>query len=365
MISKDTMKICFLGNGNTTHVHNWIQYFAEKGHQIHLITLDGYNFEPHENISVYPVTSLLTRNRNFFSCLLLSLKIKKIIRMINPEIIHAHYLTDYGLLGYLTGFPRLVVTCWGSDILVEPKKFLMKRILTPRILESAKLVTADSVTARNECLKYCNHPEKTELILWGVDLALFHESARAGSGREKITILSTRIFAPNYNIDTIIQSIPYVVEKHNRVNFVLKSIIPDPGLQQVAETLNVAEYTEFVCSNIEYKKLAEFHHTADIFVSVPSSDSSSVSLLEAMACGLPVIVSDIPANHEWVTDGWNGLVVPVRDPENLARAILWLIENPDLMRLFGERNALTIRKRADREKHMAHMEELYQQLLEK
>ena len=66
-------------------------------------------------------------------------------------------------------------------------------------------------------------------------------------------------------------------------------------------------------------------------------------MFEAMACGLPVIVSDIPANREWVIDGWNGLIVPVRNPEKLAEAILHLIENPDLMQLFGKKTTETHR----------------------
>jgi glycosyltransferase involved in cell wall biosynthesis len=78
-----------------------------------------------------------------------------------------------------------------------------------------------------------------------------------------------------------------------------------------------------------------------------------------------VIVSDIPANHEWITDGLNGFIVPVRNPEKLAQSIIQLIEKPGLMQLFGKRNAQIIRDRADQEKHMAYMENLYQQLLGK
>jgi L-malate glycosyltransferase len=357
------MRICFLANGSTTHTYNWIQYFAKKGHQVHLISLEGYKFEPHENIIVHPVKAVFSR-KNFFYYLTLSFRIRKILRTINPDILHAHYLTDYGLLGYLTHFPRFVITCWGSDILLEPKFFLMKRILVKPILNSAKLVTVDSVTVRDECLKYCNDSEKTKVILWGVDLTTFHEKTGGKREQAKITILSTRFFDSKYNIDTIVQSIPYVKEKFPDVKYVLKSINSNPGLQRIADDLKVSGFIEFVCKKMGDEDLSELHHAADIFISVPSSDSSSISLLEAMACGLPVIVSDIPANHEWVTDGWNGLIVPDRNPEKLAEAILQLIEKPDLRRLYGERNAQIIRERADREKHMAHMEDLYKQLLE-
>jgi glycosyltransferase involved in cell wall biosynthesis len=367
------MRICLLAHGESTHTYNWIQYFAKKGHQIHLISLNGYRFGLLENVMVYTITPPFPYNIKFFSFIInkylgpfiSAFKIRKLIRKINPDIIHAHYLTDYGFVGYLLNFPVFVITVWGSDILVEPKKSLFHKIKAKLSLNSANLITGESNAVIEECLKYCNQPEKTKLVLWGVDLTMFHERVNYCREKTKITIISTRNFQSVYNIDIIIKSIPYIVKKNPDVKFLLKNnrIEQVAEFRNMASSLDVTEFIDFVSRYMESSELPELLCDADIFVSVPSSDSSSVSLLEAMACGLPVIVSDIPANHEWVTDGWNGLIIPVRNPEKLAEAILHLIENPDLMQLFGKRNAQIIRDRADREKHMANMEDLYRQLL--
>ena len=367
------MRICFLAHGGSLHTHNWIRYFAGKGHQIYLISFDGYQFEPLDNVIVYTITPRFPYIKFFSYFINLWLgpfinafKIRGLVRSINPDILHAHYLTDYGLIGYLLHFPLFVVTVWGSDILVAPKKSLYHRIMVKLILNSSKLITGDSNTVRDECLKYCNHPEKVKVILWGVDLSIFHERVNDRTKHPKINILSNRGLIPIYNTDTIVSSIPYVVKKYPHVKLVLKIRKMEElnKFPQIASSLNLMEFIEFVCKDFDSHEVPEFLCSADIFVSVPSSDSTSISLLEAMACGLPVIVSDIPANHEWITDGWNGFIIPVRNPEKLAEAIIHMIENPDLMRLFGKRNAQIIRDRADREKHMAHMEDLYKQLLE-
>jgi glycosyltransferase involved in cell wall biosynthesis len=369
------MKICFLGDGQCIHTYNWIQYFAGKNHHIHLISFTGYGFVPVDNVTVHTIKPSFPGNIKFFSHIINvwlgpfinAIKIRRLVRKINPDILHAHYLTDYGFVGYLLHFPVFVITFWGSDILVDPKNSLYCRIRTKPILNSAKLITGDSKAVMDECLKYCNHPEKIKIVLWGVDLSFFHERENVSREKTKITILCTRDFASVYNIDTIINSIPFVKEKHPNVTYVLKNrnLNEVNKFRQLANSLNVTEFIEFVCKIIDPSEFPQFHYNADIFVSVPSSDSGSISLLEAMACGLPVIVSDIPANREWVTDGWNGLIVPVRNHQKLAEAIVYLIENPDLLKLFGKRNAQIIRERADREKHMAYMEELYSQLLEK
>ena len=365
------MRICFLADGSLIHTHRWIQYFAEKGYQIHLISTNEIRFGPLDNVTIHRIIPVFQKRMQIISYFLDTFtsifKARKLIRIIKPDIVHAHFLTDYGLMGYFVHFPLFVVTVWGSDILITPNKSLFFRIMAKLVLNSAKLITCDSDIARKECLKYCKHPENVEIIQWGVDLSLFREKRRDHTKCINITVLSTRSASPLYNIDSIIRSIPYVIEKYQNVRYIIKFAVSnqESELQQLACSLNVTKYIEFVNKMIDYNEFPELLYSADMFVSVPSSDSSSVSLHEAMACGLAAIVSDIPANHEWITDGWNGFIVPVRNPEKLASSIIQLIENPELMQLFGERNAQIIRDRADREKHMSRMENLYKQLLEK
>jgi glycosyltransferase involved in cell wall biosynthesis len=367
------MRICFLGDGRTHHTQNWTQYFAALGHQVDLISVEGVRFEPLENVTVHTIPAKFPDNIKFLSHIVKvwlgpfinAYRIRGLVRSIRPDILHAHYLTTYGFVGFLLHFPKYVVTIWGSDILVTPKTSWYHRLLAKSVLGASDLVTCDSEAARDACLLYCNQPEKVKVVLWGVDLSTFQERADDHRDHTPVTILSTRHFNPVYNIDTIIRSIPRVAEKYPGVKYLLKAVLIEQKdeLEHLAASLEVTERIEIVCGNIPYPELPKFLYRGDIFISVPSSDSSSISLLEAMACGLPVIVSDIPANHEWITDGWNGLIVPVRDPAKLADAIITLAQNPELRQLFGRRNARIIRDRADRRNHMAHMEELYRKLL--
>jgi len=108
----------------------------------------------------------------------------------------------------------------------------------------------------------------------------------------------------------------------------------------------------------EYEEMPMYYNLADFFISVPSSDSLSVSLLEAMACGVVPVVSDLPATREWVNDGENGLIVPVRNEKALADAILTLFMDKSMRERFKKRN-LDLVKKADFFLHMSRLENLY------
>ena len=133
-----------------------------------------------------------------------------------------------------------------------------------------------------------------------MDLSTFRERKNYLTKYSNFIILSSRGFRPIYNVDSIVKSIPYVIEKYPNVKYILKTLpgSQNPELQQLAVSLNVIKYTEFISKMIDFNELPEMLYSVDIFISVPSSDSSSISLLEAMACGLPVIVSDIPVFRE-------------------------------------------------------------------
>ncbi len=102
---------------------------------------------------------------------------------------------------------------------------------------------------------------------------------------------------------------------------------------------------------------------ADVYVSNSWSDGASLSLLEAMACGLPAVVTDVPALLEWVSDGVNGLVVRRGDSLGLADAILRLLADEPLRRRMGQQNAAIAAARADWTANFQRLEAIYQQLV--
>ena len=101
---------------------------------------------------------------------------------------------------------------------------------------------------------------------------------------------------------------------------------------------------------------------ADVFVSVPSSDATSVALLQAMAAGCFPIVSDLPSQREWIEDGVNGFLAPLHRPDVLADLITRALDDAGLRRRAAERNRAIVEERGLNEVQMAKMERLYLRL---
>ncbi len=103
---------------------------------------------------------------------------------------------------------------------------------------------------------------------------------------------------------------------------------------------------------------------AEVFVSVPSSDGTSVALLQAMAVGCFPIVSDLETQREWIEDGVNGFRVPLHRPDLLAERISRALGDPALRRAAAQRNRGIVEARGLNEKEMARMEGLYRRLVQ-
>jgi glycosyltransferase involved in cell wall biosynthesis len=116
---------------------------------------------------------------------------------------------------------------------------------------------------------------------------------------------------------------------------------------------------------IQNDKLPEYLNSMDVYVSTSLSDAGiAASTAEAMACGLPVIVTDVADNRVWVEDGVNGFVIPVKDPKLLAERVIHLLKNEDIRRRFGNISRKVIEERNNYYKEMAKMEEIYKKLVE-
>jgi len=212
---------------------------------------------------------------------------------------------------------------------------------------------------------------KIKVFPFGVDLSIFNPNVKGSSIRRNLGIekddivtISTRALDNNhYNIECLVRAIPLVLKRCQNAKFILKGTGPLKAyLQSLAKQLNVSDHVRFV-GLTPYNEMAQYLAAADIYVSTPFIDTTSVSLLEAMACKLPPITTNIEGNREWIKDGENGLLYPPKNSTALAEKIIQLINNETTRRRFGERCFQIVKQRASWEECVNKMEAVYQSML--
>lgn len=363
------LRICFISNPNSIHTRRWLNWFFNRGHQVALIG-DTKLSQPWHSIPLYDLTVRLNVPRVRYLAWIIWTR--QIINKLKPDILHAHRVTNAGWIGSFTRFHPFVVTPWGTDLYQYPYRSRLGRRLTYHVLKHADLITAGSQNLLQQVSLFGAQPEKTSLIHWGVDLNLFHPIHETDQLRNKLglgdepVVLSFRGIHPIYNQETILNAIHEVLRMIPNVKLVLINFNPDPSYRKQMEasirSLAIREHVIWIEKAIPWEKMADIYRMADVGVSVPSSDSAPVSLLEAWACGLPVIASDLPALREWIMPGENGLLVPVGDSKALSEAILQILLHPEQGEIFQRVNLDLIQKRADHEQEMMKMQALYEKL---
>lgn len=371
------MRICFLGDSIMLHLHRWMKAFVRMGHEVHLITFnqnlekerpcDGVTFH---RLNDRPAWRGIPGTRKFMRLLLekrLMKELSELVSSIKPDILHAHVIYPYGYIGTKIGFHPYIVTCWGPDIYVDPWIHEENLRMARESLQVADVLTGDSQDILVKMVEMGAQEEKCHLILWGVDTSEFRP-AENGENKEFVSqfgwdgnpiILSNRRLKARYNIDILIDSVPIVREKVPDARFL---IVSDdemrPSLEEQVRSLGLTPYVKFT-GVVDYGTLKQCYREASVYITIPSTDATSVSLHEAMASGLPVIASDLPSNREWVADRENGCIVPVRDVKAVAEKIIWLLKNQDMAREFGVKNRESILKKAEHMSEMKKMEDVY------
>lgn len=366
------MKICYIADAGNIHTQRWVNYFARRGHEVHLISYtfgEGYL----ENVRFHLLPTLLPRPSavsGYINSLTWSIKVRRLVRRIKPDVIDAHYITIYGYLAIASGFQPVVLTAWGSDILIAPKRKRLYRFLTKYALRKAKLVICDSETVRKELIKLRVDVSKIRIIYNGIDTQKFSPQRgkefknRLGMQGAPI-IISDRRLGPIYNVEVLIRAIPLILEHAPQTSFIIAGDGEQRGyLASLVSSLGVSDNVRLI-GWISHDELPNYLASSDIYVSTSLSDSTSLSLQEAMACELAPVVTNLPANREWITDGENGFLVPVKDIQALTDRIIYLIKNEEIRAKFGREGRKIIKQRAEYEEEMGKVEELYQQLVNK
>ena len=356
------MILLLISDARSIHTQRWAQYFAQKGHDVHLVTYDP------SGVTMPNVTEHVLASR--WSNLYLSFiprhrAIKKLAGDIRPDLIHAHFIAKYGF--HLPGlFPvPSVVSAWGDDILILPPKSRLIRHYTKKVLDSADLVYAISQNIRENIIKDFRIPaEKVRYLPFGIDTDAFSPgAARENSGEETIRVFSNRGFFPVYDNETLVNGFALARKKDTKISLVLKGDGPEE--EKIRELVRVKDLSGSISfkKKTAYAEVPSDYREADIFITTSVSDGTPVSLLEAMASGLPCIATSVGGIPEWITNGENGILIPPRVPEMVADAILRLVSDPNERRRLGAAARATILARGEWNTLMAQVEKDYEELV--
>lgn len=358
------MKLCFLAAADNIHSFRWIHYFASHGHEVAWISLVPGTFERIPGIHYHE----LGYGHDPLTVLGAVHGIRRVLRDFNPDVLHVHSVGSYGVAGLLSGYLPLVATPWGSDV-IYGKLSPIKRWFIRRVLNRATLITCDAEHMRDEITALGVDAGKARIINFGIDTNRFCPRGPSSAIRAKLdlgeapTVISLRNFDPVYDIPNLLRAIALVLAQRPDARFVIVGRGPlEAELKALAQSLGIMDQVRFVgfVPNVE---LPDYLSAMDIYVSTSLSDAGiAASTAEAMACGLPVVITDSGENGRWIESGSNGFLVPVSEPTALAEKLLRLIADPDLRSRLGVAGRATIQDRNDYQIEMAKMEVLYEQI---
>jgi len=212
--------------------------------------------------------------------------------------------------------------------------------------------------------------ERITVVYHGTDTVQFKPGPRRRQdvfdiGRQDSpVIISLRALKPLYDVQSFIRAVPLVLKEAGEAKFVIAGDGDQKEyLESLATELGVAGKVRFI-GFIENEQLPKYLTSSDICVSTSLSDAGlSAGTAEAMACGLPVVVTDFGDNGEWVQDGVNGYLFPPGNVEALASRLVDLLRDAGKRRRFGEEGRRVIVERNNYEKEMGKMEQIYVELI--
>lgn len=353
------VRILFFADAASVHTRRWVAAAVERGAEAIVITRQPAEVPgAREVIAIAPGNDKLS----WFKALPQVRRVaREVAARFKPTLVHGHYVTSYGLWAAACGLKLpVVLTAWGSDILVTPRQSRLMRAVVCFSLRRADLITADSMDMLAEIGRY-NPQAPCHQILWGADTDKFIP----GEPGEDFDVISLRSWEPNYNIDLILEAFSrfLMLRPHSQARLHLLGGGPmQAALENRVQELRLLQQVRFH-GRVGDVEMVQAIQRSRVSVSVPSSDATSVSVLESMACGLPVIATDLPANRQWIEDKQGGWVVPVRDVDAVTQALVSAYDHPMQAMQMGEHNRARIERDASRRGQMDAMWRLYQKLL--
>ena len=331
------MKILLLGDINSIHTQKWALALAASGIDIGIFSLGKSKLAWYQNIEGISNCNESGFEKSIFKSSAISKinyvkllpALKKAIRRFQPDIIHVHYASSYGLLGQLSGFHPLFLSVWGSDVFEFPNQGKVQKLVLKSNLKNADKIFSTSLAMKKETEKYTD--KDIQVIPFGVDMDNFKPmTVESEFDSTDIVVGTIKTLESDYAIDVLIRAFSIVCDRNPQLP--LKLMICGQGslesmLVGLCKELGIADKVTFKGA-VSHQEVPRYLNMIDVFGCLSDNESFGVAVVEAMACEKPVVVSNVGGLPEVVENGRSGAVVPPQSPELAADAIETFALNP-------------------------------------
>lgn len=314
-------RLCFIGWADHVHLERWAGYFARKGDEVSVVSYSSPGRYP-ASVRQHGLGEGARGPRWRVW------RLRYLLWRLRPALVHVHW-AHFAVDVRKAWRGPMVVTAWGSDVYLRDRFSAQQWQDLGIALRSSDLVTCDSedlaVRLRRE---FDLADARVQVIQWGVDTDAFTPRGTdlrkelALDGRE--VVYSARNFTPVYNQLLVVRAFHLVHRKRPSAYLLMKNYGGDAdyvaAVQALISELGLHERVR-ILDQVDYEQMPVIYRTADVTVSVPVSDATPMSVLEAMASGSIVVVGALPSLLEWIDPGRTGFVVESLTPETLADMI--------------------------------------------
>ena len=379
-------RILYFTRDYTPHDHRFLEALAATDHQVYYLRLERSSHQVEDrplpaNIEQIKWAGGQSTVRWQDGRRLLQ-SLRKVLHSVHPDLVQAGPIQRCALLTAMSGFRPLVSMSWGYDLIVDANRSRLWRWATKYTLQRSAVLIGDSEVIRRLATSFGMRQEKIITFPWGIKLDHFSpkgerlslaetasqgEPARyaaeprpARSPDEPFLLLSTRAWEPIYGVDVIARAFVIAARQIPSLRLMMLGNGSQAAfLHQIFGEAGLLDQVHFP-GQVSQADLPRYYRSADLYISASHSDGTSISLLEAMACGCPVLVSNIPGNQEWVQDGVQGWLFQDGSAEELAKKIVEAVRLRQHLSQMGQAAHLLAEQRADWKKNFQCLFQAYE-----
>jgi len=326
--------------GTEIATYHLAEHLAQRGHEVHVITSLDEGLPEESCEKGFHIHRLPRVRIRFIGGLMFWADTIRALRKIKPDIVHAQSL--------ISGMPALlsnrllkipyVIYGRGSDVYL-PDWFT--KLTAKGILKNASAVIA--LTEHMKDAMQAIYSRDVIIVPNGINLNEIAEREAEGGNPGKKILFVGRLH-PVKGVQYLLGAMSIVHQELPEAKLILVGDGEEREyLESLTDSLGIRECVEFA-GRVPHERVQDYMNLAEVFVLPSLSEGFPVTILEAMACGLPIVATRVGGVPDIIEDGANGYLINTKNPEQIAEALLRVLQDEELQKIMSNNNRKSAEK---------------------